>query len=146
MGCKDTVLPEPLLKNHNVNCLTNERNTRKPYNDNLCFFRAFVLHLHDNDNLEEANSIFFLCNSNCEEGDPLKVQGVHMNEIPKVEDLLQLSLFHMINISLTKNSMLNLLVEVFRKMTKVSSFYVTTTTFVTSTTSTQYSKFPFQYL
>ena len=22
MGCKDTVLPEPLLKNHNVNCLT----------------------------------------------------------------------------------------------------------------------------
>ena len=25
MGCKDTVLPEPLLKNHNVNCLTFER-------------------------------------------------------------------------------------------------------------------------
>ena len=22
MGCKDPVLPEPLLKNHNVNCLT----------------------------------------------------------------------------------------------------------------------------
>ena len=30
MGCKDTVLPEPLLKNHNVNCLTFERNTRQP--------------------------------------------------------------------------------------------------------------------
>ena len=27
MGCKDTVLPEPILKNHNVNCLTFERNT-----------------------------------------------------------------------------------------------------------------------
>ena len=25
MGCKDTVLPEPLLKNHNVNCLTFEK-------------------------------------------------------------------------------------------------------------------------
>ena len=36
MGCKDTVLPESLLKNHNVNCLTFERNTRQPYNDNLC--------------------------------------------------------------------------------------------------------------
>ena len=36
MGCKDTVLPEPLLKNHNVNCLTYEKNTLKPYNDNLC--------------------------------------------------------------------------------------------------------------
>ena len=30
MGCKDTVLPEPLLKNHNVNCLTFEMNTSQP--------------------------------------------------------------------------------------------------------------------
>ena len=30
MGSKDTVLHEPLLKNHNVNCLTFERNTRQP--------------------------------------------------------------------------------------------------------------------
>ena len=28
MGCKDTVLPEPLLRNCNVNCLTFEKNTR----------------------------------------------------------------------------------------------------------------------
>ena len=28
MGCKDTVFPEPLFKNHNVNCLTFERHTR----------------------------------------------------------------------------------------------------------------------
>ena len=27
MGCKDTVLPEPLLRNCNVNCLTFERNS-----------------------------------------------------------------------------------------------------------------------
>ena len=37
MGCKETVFSEPLLKNHNVNCLTFERNTRQPYNDNLIF-------------------------------------------------------------------------------------------------------------
>ena len=48
MGRKDTVLAEPFLKNHNVNCLTFERNTRKPYNDNLCLFRALALHLHGN--------------------------------------------------------------------------------------------------
>ena len=30
MGCRGTVLPEPLLKNHNVNCLTYERSTRQP--------------------------------------------------------------------------------------------------------------------
>ena len=48
MGCKDEVLPEPLLKNCTINCLTFERNTRQPYNDNLCLFRAHALHLHGN--------------------------------------------------------------------------------------------------
>ena len=44
MGCKDAVLPESLLKNHTVNCLTFEKSTRKPYNDNFCLFRALSLH------------------------------------------------------------------------------------------------------
>ena len=48
MGCKDTVLLEPLLKNHNVNCHTFERNTLQPYNDNLCLFGALALYLHGN--------------------------------------------------------------------------------------------------
>ena len=43
MVCKDTLLPEPILKNHIVNCLTFERNTLQPYNDNLCLFRALAL-------------------------------------------------------------------------------------------------------
>ena len=45
MGCKDTVLPDPLLKNQTVKCLTFEENTRKPYNDNLCLLRSLVLQL-----------------------------------------------------------------------------------------------------
>ena len=45
MGCKDTVLPEPLLRNGNVNCLTFEKKTIKLYKDNLCLFRALALHL-----------------------------------------------------------------------------------------------------
>ena len=40
MGCKDKVLPEPLLKNHKVKRLAFERKTRQPYNDNLCLLRA----------------------------------------------------------------------------------------------------------
>ena len=55
-GCKDRVLPEPLLKNHNVNWLTFERNTRQPYNDNLCLFWASALHFHGNEKLEEESS------------------------------------------------------------------------------------------
>ena len=59
MGCKDTVLPEPFLENHNVSCLTFERNTRQPYNYNLCLFRALALHLHGKERLEEATSKLF---------------------------------------------------------------------------------------
>ena len=32
MGCKNAVLPELLLKNHTINCLTYEGNKRQPYN------------------------------------------------------------------------------------------------------------------
>ena len=32
MNCKDTVLTEPILENHNLNCLSFQRNTRQPYN------------------------------------------------------------------------------------------------------------------
>ena len=59
MGCKDAVLPKPLLKNCTINCLTFEENTRQPYNDNLCLFRALALHLHKNQPLEEETSNVF---------------------------------------------------------------------------------------
>ena len=38
MGCKDAVLPKPLLKNCKINCLTFGEDTRQPYNDNLSLF------------------------------------------------------------------------------------------------------------
>ena len=59
MGCKNAVLSEPLLKNHTINCLTFEENTRQPYNDNLCLFRALALHLHGTQRLEEETSKLF---------------------------------------------------------------------------------------
>ena len=94
MGCKDTVSPEPILRNCNVNCLTFERNSSQPYHDNLCLFRAVALHLFGNERLEEKTSkIFNLFLNNCGEGDPSKFQGVHMTDIPKDEDLMQLNIF-----------------------------------------------------
>ena len=93
MGCKDTVLPEPLLRNCNVNCLTFQNNTRQPYNDNLCLFRALALHLNGNEKLEEETSkIFNLFLNNCEKREPSKIQGVHMTDIPKVEEMLHLKI------------------------------------------------------
>ena len=58
MGCKDTLLPEPFLKNHTVNCVIFEKNTRHSYNDNLCLFRAIAIHLHGKDKLDKGSSIF----------------------------------------------------------------------------------------
>ena len=58
MGCKDTVLLEPLFKNHNVNCLTFARKTRQPFNDNLCLFRASAQHLYGNEKPEDETSTF----------------------------------------------------------------------------------------
>ena len=93
MGCKKAVLPEPLLKNHTINCLTFEENTRQPYNNNLCLFRALALHLHGNQRLEEETSKLSILFINKMDGlSPNQFQGVHMNDIQTVEDLLALNI------------------------------------------------------
>ena len=94
MGCKDVVLPESLLKNRTVNCLTYEQNTKKPYKDNLCLFRALALHLHGNERLEEETSKLFnhfLVNST--NPDLSKIQGVCKADIPSVEGIVGINIF-----------------------------------------------------
>ena len=94
LGCKDAVLLESLLKNHTVNCLTYEQNTKKPYKDNLCLFRALALHLHGNERLEEETSkLFNLFLVNSTNPDPSKFQGVCMVDIPSVEDIVGINIF-----------------------------------------------------
>ena len=94
MGCKDAVLPESFLKNHTVNCLTFDKNTRKLYNDNLCLFRALALHLHGNERLEEKTSkLFNLFLVNSTNPDPSKFQGAGMDDIPSVEDMVGNNIF-----------------------------------------------------
>ena len=44
MGCTDSPVPEPLLRNPEVNCLVSYGHN-EPYNDNLCLFRAIAIHL-----------------------------------------------------------------------------------------------------
>ena len=93
MGCKDAVLAEHLLRNGAINCLTFEENTRQPYNNNLCLFRALALHMHGNQRLEEETSKLFNLLINKMDGlSPNQFQGVHMNDIPTVEDLLTLNI------------------------------------------------------
>ena len=94
MGCEDAVLPESLLRNRSINCLTFEKSTRKPYNDNFCLFRALALHLHGNERLEEETSkLFNLFLVNSTNPDPSKFQGVCMDDIPSVEDIVSINIF-----------------------------------------------------
>ena len=89
MGCKNAVLLEPLPKNHTINRLTFEKNTRQPYNDNLCLFRVLVLHMHGNQRLEEETSkLIKLFINKMDRLSPNQFQGVRMNDIPTVEGLL----------------------------------------------------------
>ena len=94
MGCKEAVLPESLLKNHTVNCLTFEKNTRKLYNDQLCLFRAVALPLFGNERLEEETSkLFNLFPINSTNPDPSNFQGVCMDDIPSVEGIVRINIF-----------------------------------------------------
>ena len=93
MGCKNAVLPEPLLRNGTINCFTFEGNTRQPCNDNLCLVRALALHMHGNQRLEEETSKLFSLFINTMVGlSPNHFQGVHMKDIPTVEDLPTLNI------------------------------------------------------
>ena len=65
----------------------------QPYNDNLCLFRAPALHLHGTQRLEEEIlKLFNLIISKKDGMSPNQFQGVHMNDIPIVEDLLSLNI------------------------------------------------------
>ena len=94
MGCKDTVLPESLLRDPSVNCLTYEQNTKKTYKDNLCLFRALALHLQGNERLEEETSkLYNLFVFNSTNPDPSKFHGVCMDDIPSVENIVSINIF-----------------------------------------------------
>ena len=105
MGCKDAVLPESLLRNLSIYCLTFERNTRQPYKDNLCNFRAVAIHLHGHERLEEETSkLFNLFLVNITNPDPSKFQGVCIDDIPSVEDIVGINIF-IYNIDLIDGAM-----------------------------------------
>ena len=93
MGCRNAVLPEPLLENCTINYLSYEENTRQPYNDILCLFRALALLLHGNQQLEEETSKNFISsNKKMDRLSPNQFKRVQMNVFPFVEDLLTLSI------------------------------------------------------
>ena len=124
-----------------MNCLTFGRKTLEPYNDNLCLFRALALQLHGNENLEEETSKNFNpFLNNSEEGDVSKFQGVHLHDIPKIEDLLQLNVFLYDIDFVDEEPIGELCRRSIQKYEKTSNFYAKTITSATSLISRPCSK------
>ena len=67
---------------------------QKNIKDNLCLFTELALHLHGNEKLEEETSkLFNLFLVNSTNPDPSKFQGVCMDNIPSVEDIVGIIIF-----------------------------------------------------
>ena len=87
------MIPETLLRNHQVNCLISDAHTQEPYNDNLHLFRALAVHLHGTTNLETSTSKTFkdfLEKLGC---DPQQFRGVSMDNLPIIEDVVDKNIF-----------------------------------------------------
>ena len=93
MGCKIAVSPQLPSRNGTINCLTYEEYVRQTNKDILCLFHVLALHLCGTQRLEERTSKLFNFFVNKKDGlSANQFQGVHMNDVPIVENLLSLNI------------------------------------------------------
>ena len=92
MGCSDSVFPEPLLKNHSVNCLLSDKD-KQSYKDHLCLFRKTTRYLQSDKNLgahtfQLSTKFVSKCGS-----DPKHFRGVSIDHLPLVEEIVEGNIF-----------------------------------------------------
>ena len=58
MGCPDSVLPEPLLRHMQVNCLLSNKD-KEPYKGHLCLFCALAMYMNRHNDLSSHTSRYF---------------------------------------------------------------------------------------
>ena len=104
MQNSDVVLPDSLLKNRTVNCLTFEENTRQPYTNKLCFVRDVAFQLPGNHKLkEETSQLFTLLISTVEGCKPNQFKSVQMNVLPNAKNFQRLNIrLHKVDLSYRK--------------------------------------------
>ena len=92
MGCPDSVLPEPLLRHTQVNCLLSDKD-KQPYKDHLCLFRALTMYLHGHSNLDAHTSELFTEFISKSGDDPKNFRGVSVDDLPVVEGIVERNIF-----------------------------------------------------
>ena len=92
MGCPDSVLPEPLLRYTQVNCLLSKKD-KEPYKDHLCLFRALDMYMNGHNDLDSHTSRYcteFISKSGY---DPKSFRGVSVEDLLFVEKIVQRNIF-----------------------------------------------------
>ena len=67
-----------------------DQNTKQPYTDNLCLFRALAVHLHGRTSLETSTPKIPNEKSGC---DSEQFHGVSMDSLPIVENVVEKNIF-----------------------------------------------------
>ena len=92
MGCPDSVLPEPLLRHTQVNCLLSDKD-KQPYKDHPCLFRALTMCLDGHINLDAHTSQLFTEFITKSGYDPKNFHGVSIDDLPVVEGIVERNIF-----------------------------------------------------
>ena len=93
MGCRDAILPDPLLKNASVICSTFEKNNWKPYNDKLFLLTALALSLHQKRDQRRNIPITFFSLEKTTRNDRANYRGVLLKDFATVEVIVQTETF-----------------------------------------------------
>ena len=84
----DVVLPDYLIKKTSLTCFVNNWNG-KPYNDNLCMFRALMFHRHKSYKVErDVETAYLQWNSDIPKQD---FTGVKLEELSKFEEVFAIN-------------------------------------------------------
>ena len=92
MGCPDSVLPEPLLRHTQVNCLLSNKD-KEPYKDHLCLFRALAMYMNGHNDLDTHTSRYFTKFITKSGYDPKNFRGVSVKDLPVVEEIIERNIF-----------------------------------------------------
>ena len=92
MGCPDSVLPEPLLRHTQVNCLLSNKD-KEPYKDHLCLFRALAMYMIGHNDLDTHSSRYFTEFITKSGYDSKNFRGVSVEDLPVVEEIIERNIF-----------------------------------------------------
>ena len=93
MRCPDSVVPEPWLKNHSVNCLLSDKD-KQPCKDLLCLlFRALTMFLHGHSYLDAHPSQLFTVLKSKSGYDPKNFRGVAIDDLSLGERIVERNIF-----------------------------------------------------